>query len=55
MLSVLALSRISDIYLRNINRFNLKKFIKNLIIKSYNVFIENTKNYFKYIKIKYII
>ena len=36
----------------NIYRFNFKKFIKNLIIKSNNVFIKNIKNRFKNIKVK---
>ena len=36
----------------NIYHFNLKKFVKNLIIESNNVFINNVKNRFKDIKIK---
>ena len=36
-------------------RFNFKKYNKNLIIKSRDVFIENIKNRFKNIKIKCLI
>ena len=38
----------------NTHRFNFKEFIKDLIIKSSDVFIKSVKNRFKDIKIKYL-
>ena len=39
----------------NTYRFNFKEFIKNLIIKSNNVFVKSAKNRFKDVKPKYSI